>query len=139
MNGSKISTNKTEEALIIHLLAKIFSLKFIQEVIFSINTYEQDMIAVDNENKRLKIKTDWIIVIICLCYQCWGIIIVYHYYIWLNVLFRLMKQNILLMNLRLNIWSIQFCTLIKPSETKYKNICILYLVNSHNSLLKSHF
>ena len=58
MNGSKISTDKTEEALIIRLLAKIFSLKFIQEVIFSINTYEQDMIAVDNENKRLKIKTD---------------------------------------------------------------------------------
>ena len=50
-NESKISKVKTEEALIISLLAKTFSLKVTQAVIFSINTYEQDIIAVGNENK----------------------------------------------------------------------------------------
>ena len=50
-NESKISKYKEEEALINHLLAKIFSLKVIQAVIFSINTYKQEMTAVGNEKK----------------------------------------------------------------------------------------
>ena len=37
MNEYKISKDKTEEALIIRLLSKIFSLKVIQTIIFSIN------------------------------------------------------------------------------------------------------
>ena len=49
---SKISRDKKEEALINRLLVKHFSLKVIQAVIFSLNTYEQDMIAVGNENKK---------------------------------------------------------------------------------------
>ena len=47
-NESKLGKDKTKEALIISLLAKIFSLKVTQAVILSINTYEQDMIAVGN-------------------------------------------------------------------------------------------
>ena len=50
-NESKISKSKTEEAVIIILLAKTFSLELTQAVIFSINTYEQDMIAVGNKKK----------------------------------------------------------------------------------------
>ena len=38
-NESKMSKDKTEEALIISLLAKHFSLKVIQSVIFSIDTH----------------------------------------------------------------------------------------------------
>ena len=34
-------------------------LKVIQAVIFSINTYEQDMIAVGNKNKTIKNKNRW--------------------------------------------------------------------------------
>ena len=45
-NESKLSKNKTKKALISSLLAKNFSLKVIQAVILSINTYEQDMIEV---------------------------------------------------------------------------------------------
>ena len=51
-NESKISGGKTEEAVISSLLAKQFSLKVTQSVIFSINTYKQDMIKVGNENKK---------------------------------------------------------------------------------------
>ena len=47
-NESKLSKNKTKKALISSLLAKNFSLKVIQAVILSINTYEQDMIEVEN-------------------------------------------------------------------------------------------
>ena len=36
------------------MLDKKISLKVIQAVTFSINTYEQDMIAVGNENKKTK-------------------------------------------------------------------------------------
>ena len=76
------------------MLTKTFSLKVTQLVIFSINTYGQDMISGGNENKKkLKTKTNGIIVIICLCYHCWGQIIVYSYFIWLNVLFVLIKQK----------------------------------------------
>ena len=53
-NESKLSKYKTEEALISSLLANIFSLKVTQAVIFSINTYKQDMIAVGNKNKKIK-------------------------------------------------------------------------------------
>ena len=51
------------------------------------------MIAVGNENKKLTINTDGIIFIVCLCYHCWGKIIVYPYFKWINVLFGLMKQK----------------------------------------------
>ena len=47
-NESKLSKDKIEEALIISLLAKKILLKVIQAVSFSINTYEQYMIAVGN-------------------------------------------------------------------------------------------
>ena len=58
-NESKISTYKKEEALITRLLDKNVLLKFIQAVIFSINTYKQDMISVGNENKTIKNKDRW--------------------------------------------------------------------------------
>ena len=58
-NESKLSKDKTKEAIIISLLAKYFLLKVIQAVIFSINTYEQDIIAVGNENKKIKNKDRW--------------------------------------------------------------------------------
>ena len=48
------------------------------------------MIAVGNKKKK---NTDGIIVIICLCYNCWGEIAVYPYFICINALFGLMKQN----------------------------------------------
>ena len=51
-NESKLSKDKTKEALISSMLAKKISLKVTQAVIFSINTYEQDMIAVGNTNKK---------------------------------------------------------------------------------------
>ena len=51
-NESKHSKGKTEEALINSLLAKHFSLKVTQAVIFSINTYKQDIIAVGKEKKN---------------------------------------------------------------------------------------
>ena len=43
-NESKISKDKNKKALIICLLSKTLSLKVIQTVIFSLNTYKQDMI-----------------------------------------------------------------------------------------------
>ena len=121
------------------MLAINFSLKVIQEVVFYINTFKQDMIAVGNENQKNKTKIDGIIVIICLYYHCWGIIIVYRYYIWINVLFGLKKQVNVLMILRLDIWLIQVCILIYPSATKQKNVRVLHLVHSQNLLLKPNY
>ena len=46
--------NIKEEYIVNRLLAINFSLKVIQEVIFSINTYEQDIIVVGNKNKKMK-------------------------------------------------------------------------------------
>ena len=102
-NKSTLSQDKTKEAFISSLSAKNFMLKVTQAVIFSINTYRQDMIAVGNKNNKLKTKTDGIIVFICLCYNCWKRIIVYHYFIWINVLFGLMVKNDSLMCLLLDI------------------------------------
>ena len=51
-NESKMSKDKTKEFLTRSLLAKKFSLKSSQAVIFSMNTYGQDMIAVGIENKK---------------------------------------------------------------------------------------
>ena len=53
------------------------------------------MISVGNDNKKLKTKKFGIIVIICLCYHCWGKIIVYPYLIWLNVLFGLTEKKLI--------------------------------------------
>ena len=47
-NEPKISKNKTEEALISSLVAKNFA-QIYPISHFSINTYEQDMIAVEND------------------------------------------------------------------------------------------
>ena len=96
------------------------SLKVIQAVIFSINTYKQDMIVVGNDNKKLKTKTDNFIFIVCLYYHFWGEIIVYPYFIWINVLFGLMKQNNVLMSLRLDILLIHVLMLTKPPEKSGK-------------------
>ena len=89
-NESKTIKDKKEEALINRLLAINFSLKVIQAVIFPINTYKQEIIAVRSE-KEIKTKKDGIFVIKCLCYHCWGTIIVYRYYIRLKGLFELEK------------------------------------------------
>ena len=43
---------KPKMDLISSLIAKTFSLKIIQAVIFFITTYEQDMIEVGNENEK---------------------------------------------------------------------------------------
>ena len=51
------------------------------------------MVVVGNEKKNIKLKTDGIIVIICPCYHCWGEIIIYPYFIRLNVSFGLMKKK----------------------------------------------
>ena len=91
-NESKISKGKTEEYVVSSLLAKTFSLKLIQAVIFSIDTYEQDIISVGNK-KKIQSTINGIIVIICPCYHSLGKIIVYSYFIWVNVLFGLMKQK----------------------------------------------
>ena len=53
-NESKPSKYETEEDLISSLFAKYFSLKLIKSVIFYINTYEQEMIAVGNKNQKNK-------------------------------------------------------------------------------------
>ena len=52
--------------------------------------YEQDIIAVRKHGEKLKTNTDEIIVIISLCYNCWGQITVYPYLISINGLFGLM-------------------------------------------------
>ena len=95
---SKIGKGITKEDVIISLLSKDFSLKLIIAVILSIGTYKQNMIEVGNENKKIKTKTYGIIVFICPCNHCWGIIIVYPYFIWLKVLFGLKKQKKVLTN-----------------------------------------
>ena len=38
------------------MLTKTFSLKVIQSVVLSIDTYEQDIISVGNENKKITVK-----------------------------------------------------------------------------------
>ena len=48
-----MSLGKTEEYVIRSMLARNLSLKVIQAFIFSIDTYEQDIISVGNENKKL--------------------------------------------------------------------------------------
>ena len=58
-NKSTLSQDKTKEAFISSLSAKNFMLKVTQAVIFSINTYRQDMIAVGNKNNKLKNKDRW--------------------------------------------------------------------------------
>ena len=55
-NESKISKDKKEEALINCLLAINLSLKVIQAVIFSLNTYEKEMIEVGNNNEKIRNK-----------------------------------------------------------------------------------
>ena len=92
-NESEISKGKTEEALISSLLEKTFYLKVTQTFVVSINTYKQGMIAVGNEKKKIRKYADGIIVITCLCYDCWKKIIVNPYFIRLNVLFGLTKQK----------------------------------------------
>ena len=79
-NESKISKGKTEEYVVSSLLAKTFSLKLIQAVIFSIDTYKQDIISVGNK-KQIQSKINGIIVIICPCYHYLSKIIVYSYFI----------------------------------------------------------
>ena len=58
-NESKISKGKTEESLISSLSAKNFLLKVTQAVILTIDTYEQEKIAVGNENKKIKNRDRW--------------------------------------------------------------------------------
>ena len=58
-NGSKICKDKTDEALINRLLAITFLLQVIKEVIYHMNTYKQDMIAVGNETKAIKNRDIW--------------------------------------------------------------------------------
>ena len=57
-NESKSSEDK-KEALINHLLAINLLLKFIQAVILYMNTYEQEMITVGDENGKIKNKDRW--------------------------------------------------------------------------------
>ena len=52
-NESKISIDKKEEAFINRLLAIHLLPKVNQELIFFINTYEQDMIAVGDEKGKI--------------------------------------------------------------------------------------
>ena len=58
-NKSKISEVITEEDVIISLLDKLFSLRLIQAVIFFIDTYEQVVLSVGNENKKNPVKGIW--------------------------------------------------------------------------------
>ena len=48
-----MSKDKKEEALIKRLLAINFLLKVIQSFIISVNTYEQKMIEIGNENEKI--------------------------------------------------------------------------------------
>ena len=114
-------------------------LKFIQAVIFSINTYKQYMISVGNENKTIKNKDRWnyfhhMPILPLLgdnhCLPLWHMA---KRFIWLE------ETKNILMSLRLDIWLIRVCMLINPSETKKKNVWIQNLVNSHNILLKPHY
>ena len=57
-NKSKISKGITEEDVIISLLSKIFSIKVIQAVILSIDTYEQDILSFSKRNKKNKSNTN---------------------------------------------------------------------------------
>ena len=52
--NQKTSKYKTEEALIISLLAKIISPKVTQAVVFVVNAYKQNTVAVGNERKKRK-------------------------------------------------------------------------------------
>ena len=121
------------------MLAINSSLEVMEAVIFFMNTHEHEMIAVGNKSGEIKTKIDGIVLIICICCHCLGLIIVHRYYIWLNIISSLKTQVNVLMSLRLDIWLIQVCMLINPSETKWKNVLILHLVHSHNLLLKPHY
>ena len=111
---SKISKGITEGDVIISLLAKNLSLKVIKAVILSIETYKQDILSVGKHNKKIQSKTNGIIVIICLCYHCWGLITVYPYFIWLKVLFGLRKKE------RINEFSIGY--MINPKSNINKSL-----------------
>ena len=105
---SKSSEGIAEENVIISLLAKKLSLKVTKAVILSIDTYKRDMIAVGNYNRKIKTKKNGIVSIICPCNNCWGLIIVFPYYVWLKVLFGLKKQKNLLMSFQLDIRLTQY-------------------------------
>ena len=87
----------------IFLLDKTFSLKVIQAVISSIDTYKQDIISVVNENQKNTVKENGIIVIICPCFHCWRKIFIYPYFIHLKGFFGLNKQKNVLMSFQLDI------------------------------------
>ena len=53
-NESQIIKEKKEEVLINRMLAINFLLKFIQAVIFSMNTYEKEILSVGNEDGKIK-------------------------------------------------------------------------------------
>ena len=59
INESTIGKYLKEEALMNRLLAKESCSKFSKAVIVSINTCEQYMIAVGNNNKKIKNKDRW--------------------------------------------------------------------------------
>ena len=54
----------TEEDVMISLWDTHFSLKVIKALILSIDTYEQDILSVGKDNKKIQSKTSGIIVII---------------------------------------------------------------------------
>ena len=90
--------NVKKEARIKHLLAINFLLKFIQSTIISINTHKQKMIEIGNKTKKIRNKINGTIVIIFLYCRCWGLIMIYRYYIGLKVLFVLKEQVTALMS-----------------------------------------
>ena len=53
-------------------------------------------------------------------------------FIWLN------ETKNLSMSLQLDILLVHVLMITNPSEKKWKNVCILYLVKSYNLLLKPH-
>ena len=132
-NESKWVKIKKEEALIRILLTINFLLKVIQSIIISVNIHKQKMIWIWNENKKIRIKDKW--------NYCHNIptlpflksryrLQLLHVHKYLS---GLKKQKNVLMSLKLDIWLIQICMLINPSENKWKNLWIICLVHSHTT------
>ena len=102
-NELKLSALKKERALINRLLTINLPFKIIQSIIIYLHSREKKTIEIGNKNKKTKKRIDGITVIILQYCHYWGIIIVYLYYMWIQVLLGFTKQVNVFMSLQLDI------------------------------------
>ena len=100
---------KVEQAQINKLLDKYFPIKFSQSVISKFNTCENKMIEFGIEIKTVLTGINGIIVIIFQYYHCWGLTIIYLYFICLRDLCIFIIHKNSLTSFPFHIWLIQHC------------------------------